>query len=1537
MCAVALCLCGAAFILSLSKEAEAFKLPDTGQTKCYQTASPWWTEIPCAGTGQDGAYIINPKSYTVIGGNSDMVLDNNTGLIWQRLSDENYYNWYQAVDFCSSLNLGDYYDWRLPTSKELIAIFDYSVLGRGFPYPVPFPMINSAYTSSTLDFYWTSDTRCYEEESAWIVTFRYGVDSFVFNKGNNNTANLLCVRGENIDNFAAPFIDNGNTVTDQRTGLEWQKHDDGIKRTWGGSLSYCEGLNLVGRSDWRLPNVNELESIMTAKSICYPTIDPVFTGTIGGYWSSTFRYLGSFGQGTLHMANEAYWPFTETSANAKCVRVGQSGGSFGNFDHFEITDENRGAIYDKAVGQQFPIIITALNPDGTIKTGWSGWVTLSTNNSGSIYPTKIYITNGQSVGNVSINEAGTGIYINASAAGGLYGNSNSFAVNGLGSNLGCLSGTVYDSRKNKLSGATVYLDSNNDGTPEYNATTNSNGEYSFIFTIPAGSYNLWAEFELNGTVHKSRHIPLYVPVRCVTQDLRDDDSVPMTVTGKTPVILVPGIMGTSRKGLDDVIPILPEESPAPASKLVLHDPGGIAGWTSLIEKLEAKNYERGQTIIGGGYDWRLSVKDVVKEYLIPAIDYAKKLAKEDGNPAPQVNIVAHSTGGLVVRSYIQSDAYKDRNDIKKFVMVATPNLGAVNAYYLWEGGDPKLADNLNDSLWESPWDPFVNFYWKTTKKMYEKTYNLGDLDSGEHIKIQSFLQDTGKVDELRDLLPTFNFLEYGNLRGITSDNNKNKTLLALNSNPNRSQRMSPVSGSDTVETRVFYSNSEDTIKSHKIYNPAFRLSSSPLYEDGVPQDTNPSKTAGDGTVLVDSAKMPCNEGWAYCDPAAGFGKHSGLVGEFANSIRDFIDNGEPLAAGLSLATSGKRPLTAYMAATSTNKISLSVFGRVQPYLVNTGGQGSGINPATGLSENNLPGAVIDISSDSANISLVDAPDGTYSVYIKGMYSEDYQLELSYTDSATMISNDYRGFNHANTTSFTFTVNSASADKITFNKTPLNSIGLQADAVDSGGRKTTLSWTASTSPDITGYKVYAKYDDEPYLAQIGTSATNSFYTGDAWTENATIVTRLYAVAAVKTDGTESFLSNMVQNDDRDHDGLTDVQEALLGTDPDNHDTDGDGLKDGEEYIKGTKPLVRDTDEDGFSDYAEIMAGSDPLDPASQPTTVQFSITASNASESITPAAITVTLSAVSSRTVTVNYATANGTATAGNDYTETTGTLTFNPGVTSQTINVPIINDSVVEPDENFIVTLSTPVNATLGATTIYTYTINNDDNNGVISFSAAAYTVSESCRAVTITARRTVSSAGAVSVRYATSNGTAGAGSDYTAKTGTLIWKTGDTANKTFIVSITSDKIDEDKETFTVTLSNPTGGAILGSPSSATVTIMDNDNPPTIQFSAASSSGTEAMTPAVITVTLSTASGQTVKVNYATANGTATSGNDYTTTSGTLIFDPGVTSQKINVPIINDSVRESNETFTVRLSSPVNATLGSRRTHIHTIINDDRR
>jgi hypothetical protein len=326
------------------------------------------------------------------------------------------------------------------------------------------------------------------------------------------------------------------------------------------------------------------------------------------------------------------------------------------------------------------------------------------------------------------------------------------------------------------------------------------------------------------------------------------------------------------------------------------------------------------------------------------------------------------------------------------------------------------------------------------------------------------------------------------------------------------------------------------------------------------------------------------------------------------------------------------------------------------------------------------------------------------------------------------------------------------------------------------------------------------------------------------------------------------------------------------------------------------------------------------------TVQFDAAAYSVNEGAGTATITATLSAASGQTVTVNYATADNTATAGSDYTSASGTLTFTAGVTSQTFTVSITDDSLDEiPTELVTLSLSGATNATLGAQNAADLQITDNDAAPTVQFDATTYTVDEGAGTATITVTLSAASGQSVTVDYATSDGAAQAGSDYLAVTGTLTFTPGST-QQTFDVPLTDDALDEANEALNLTLSSPTN-ASLGSPNPASLTIADNDPTPTVQFSSANYSAGEGDGTATITVTLSAASGQTVTVDYATADNTATAGSDYLSTTGTLTFTPGLTEQTFNVSITDDSLDEiPTELVALSLSGATNATLGAQST-----------
>jgi len=222
-----------------------------------------------------------------------------------------------------------------------------------------------------------------------------------------------------------------------------------------------------------------------------------------------------------------------------------------------------------------------------------------------------------------------------------------------------------------------------------------------------------------------------------------------------------------------------------------------------------------------------------------------------------------------------------------------------------------------------------------------------------------------------------------------------------------------------------------------------------------------------------------------------------------------------------------------------------------------------------------------------------------------------------------------------------------------------------------------------------------------------------------------------------------------------------------------------------------------------------------------------------------------------------------------------------------------------------------------------------------LKFSATNYKVSESSTVAKITVKRSGGTASAATVDYATSDGSATAGDDYTATAGTLVFAAKQ-SSATFTVPIINDTINEPTETIGLTLSNPTGGAVLASPSAATVTITDNDTAGQLRLSASSYKVNENSGTATVTVLRSRGTASGVSVDYTTSGGTATAGLDYLATSGTLTFAAGQTSQTFTIPIINDTLAEGNETVSLALSNPTGgATLSTPSAAVLTVVDDE--
>jgi hypothetical protein len=354
----------------------AYILPDTGQIKFYNNSAA--ISKPAPGDdfyGQDANY--NPAarqhSYTKLDSNGNdlpftapvwyQVRDNLTGLIWEVKNSkdgvkdynnprdaDNSYTWYDSnsdtnggdpgtpgngtdtedfINDLNSINSGAGYcgetGWRLPTVQELSSLVDAGLVKPSINSDYFHYVLSSSYWSSTADN--TNDT-----DIAWVVNFRSG---YVFSFNKSNSYYVRAVRsGQSglltplIINQNDPNIEGDDTVTDPNTGLMWQRYEGGAM-SWQEALTYCEGLTLAGYKDWRLPDCNELQSLINYDHELYSLVlDSCYfpQGFTAYYWSSTTEvgntsnaWLFGFGGGDSKKYDKL------DNNYVRAVRSGQSG------------------------------------------------------------------------------------------------------------------------------------------------------------------------------------------------------------------------------------------------------------------------------------------------------------------------------------------------------------------------------------------------------------------------------------------------------------------------------------------------------------------------------------------------------------------------------------------------------------------------------------------------------------------------------------------------------------------------------------------------------------------------------------------------------------------------------------------------------------------------------------------------------------------------------------------------------------------------------------------------------------------------------------------------------------------------------------------------------------------------------------------------------------------------------------------------------------------------------------------------------------
>jgi hypothetical protein len=248
------------------------RLPDTGETSSYTSTF-----------GEDNDYTINPPFFIE---NADgTVTDTVTGLMWQK-TDGGEMTIDSAAAYCDTLTLADYNNWRLPNAHE-----SFSILNHQHANPA---LDATVFTTTAAEYWWTSDRQANDSNKVWVTNAGGGIGNHpkteTVSAGGTKKFHVRAVR----DVTAPPqipnhFTDNGDgTITDQLTGLMWQKTPLADTITWEQALNYADTLSLTGTADWRLPNIKELQSINDESRI-NPSLNTNYFNAGGAkkYWSST--------------------------------------------------------------------------------------------------------------------------------------------------------------------------------------------------------------------------------------------------------------------------------------------------------------------------------------------------------------------------------------------------------------------------------------------------------------------------------------------------------------------------------------------------------------------------------------------------------------------------------------------------------------------------------------------------------------------------------------------------------------------------------------------------------------------------------------------------------------------------------------------------------------------------------------------------------------------------------------------------------------------------------------------------------------------------------------------------------------------------------------------------------------------------------------------------------------------------------------------------------------------------------------------------
>ncbi|GMW00543.1 MAG: hypothetical protein AMXMBFR84_16800 [Candidatus Hydrogenedentota bacterium] len=778
------------------------------------------------------------------------------------------------------------------------------------------------------------------------------------------------------------------------------------------------------------------------------------------------------------------------------------------------------------VNSDIPFTLRVENEAGILQSDFTGRVYLGATGGVGLSRAYVDLTGGTWSGTVTIDSASETVTIQGYCE-SIIGESNVFSVDSAVASTGFVSGTVFLEESPLSDPVTLQL--RRGGSVYSEVISDSQGEY-LISSVPPGGY----EITLPPGAAYWLDSPVYITVRAGAHEDRRIQ-LHASASVKPVVLLVPGIMGTTwGSGRKVGTPYLPKtrRKKLGADKMELVNPLGLV-WDDLRQNLKQTH-----TVINVPYDWRMPIEEAAREYFVPAM---RRAISESGDA--RVSVVAHSMGGLIVRSYIQGFAgVAYENDIEMLALVGSPAGGGPIAYYLWDGGDTANANREAGPIMDLTgfaYGDVINLQIRSilgrpVSSAYSNTATtpaiLYSASSLTQMEVRNFIRD--EAPSLGQLMYAQPFLVQANMdtgafqHPMYNQTSRNQQLLwKLASDSNRSNLFCSGANSDPanrIPTRLFYSTKKKTLSQIKVSPGASFWTG--VYEYGSPVD-RVHTNSGDGTVPSVSASYgligasDSGESFAYADSVQGGDtSHAFLMDGYVDQIAEFIGGDPARQLSQSPTTSGSRDAV-------SNSLSLRFLGRTQPFVADPAGGQLGIDPASGNSVSTIEKGSFFSDDILSSLEIETAKLGEYDVQVLGVAGEVVDSSVSYAYGDQVESTTFQFMGNGDWYGFDVILadNPESAMDVVSPVAP--PVNLRAQNINS---LVQLAWDAPDDSRVTGYRVYGRQAGYTWFSVLSEPTNPTYSPGHAWVAPDSADAWEYAVVSLNAAVAESFIGGFAAN-------------------------------------------------------------------------------------------------------------------------------------------------------------------------------------------------------------------------------------------------------------------------------------------------------------------------------------------------------------------------------------------------------------------------